>query len=71
MTNQKPAQAFKVAPRLIRKRELLTMLPFSAATLHRKVRAGDFPAPIKLGPRISAYSVEAVTSWLLAKGDAK
>lgn len=54
--------------RLVRKRELLAMLPFSAATLHRKVKAGDFVTPIKLGPRITAYDLQAVNDWLATKG---
>lgn len=57
--------------RFIRKRELLAMLPFSAATLHRKVRAGEFVKPIKLGPRITIYSLEEVNAWLEAQRRAK
>jgi predicted DNA-binding transcriptional regulator AlpA len=53
--------------KLVRKRELLAMLPFSAATLHRKIKAGDFVHPIKLGPRITAYDLHAVNVWLAAR----
>jgi predicted DNA-binding transcriptional regulator AlpA len=55
--------------RFIRKRELLTMLPFSAATLHRKIKAGEFVRPVKLGPRITAYSLEEVNEWLEKRSD--
>jgi prophage regulatory protein len=54
--------------RLVRKRELLSMLPFSAATLHRKIKAGQFVQPIKLGPRITAYDLRAVNVWLATRG---
>lgn len=50
--------------KLVRKRELLCMLPFSAATLHRMTRAGKFVTPIKLGPRMTAYDVREVNEWL-------
>jgi prophage regulatory protein len=50
--------------KLVRKRELLSMLPFSAATLHRMTRAGTFVTPIKLGPRMTAYDVREVNEWL-------
>ncbi len=63
------AQAQTTTPRkLVRKKELLTMLPFSAATLHRKIRAGDFVRPIKLGERITAYDLAEVNAWLSARG---
>lgn len=53
--------------KLVRKRELLQMLPFSAATLHRKIKAGDFVTPIKLGPRMTAYDVREVNEWLAGR----
>ena len=45
-------------------------LPFSAATLWRKVREGTFPAPLKLGPAISAWCVGDVRAWLRAQAEA-
>ena len=39
-------------------------LPFSANTLWRKVKAGEFPKPVKLGPRITAWKVADVRAWL-------
>jgi predicted DNA-binding transcriptional regulator AlpA len=40
------------------------ILPFSPNTLWRKVRAGQFPAPVKLGPNITAWSASAVQAWM-------
>ena len=45
-------------------------LPFSAATLWRKVRAQSFPAPTKLGAAISAWKVGDVRAWLRAQSEA-
>ena len=42
-------------------------LPFSGATLWRKVKAGTFPAPIKLGAKITAFKVGEVRAWLNAQ----
>lgn len=51
------------------KRPLATpVLPFSAATLWRKVRDGSFPAPIKLSERVTAWKVGDVRQWLNACG---
>ena len=39
-------------------------LPFSGNTLWRKVKAREFPQPVKLGPRITAWKVGDVRAWL-------
>jgi prophage regulatory protein len=53
----------------LRQRDLLTnYLPFSATTLWRKIKQGDFPQPVKLSPGISAWRLNDVTDWLAAKG---
>jgi predicted DNA-binding transcriptional regulator AlpA len=38
----------------MRQSEILQILPFSAATLWRKVKIGEFPKPVKLSKRITA-----------------
>lgn len=53
----------------IRQAGLLAMLPISSATLWRWVSKGDFPQPVKLSARITAWPVEAVQSWLAESGD--
>jgi prophage regulatory protein len=40
------------------------LLPFSSATLWRKVAAKEFPAPQKLSPRITAWRIDEVKAWL-------
>ncbi|MBV8037740.1 AlpA family transcriptional regulator [Roseateles sp.] len=40
------------------------MLPFSAATLWRKVKAGEFPAPVKLSAAVTAWRREEVEAWM-------
>ena len=45
-------------------------LPFSAATLWRKVRAKSFPAPVRLGDAITAWKVGDVRQWLQAQAQA-
>ncbi len=42
------------------------ILPFSAATLWRKVAAGTFPKPIKLSKRVTACRVGDVRTFLHA-----
>ncbi len=42
------------------------VLPFSASTLWRKVRDGEFPAPLKLSGSMTAWRVSDVRAWLNA-----
>ncbi len=42
---------------------------FSSATLWRKVKAGTFPKPVKLGARITAWRVEDIREVLGRGGE--
>ena len=62
-----PAQVLESLPptAYIRQKLLLShVVPFSAATLWRKVSKGDFPAPVKLSERVTAWRVNEVRAWL-------
>ena len=49
----------------VRQAQLLTsVLPFSAATLWRRVRDHSFPAPVKLSAGVTAWRVEDVRAWM-------
>lgn len=43
------------------------ILPFSSATLWRKVNSGQFPRPYKLSERITAWKTEDVRAWLISR----
>ena len=47
----------------LRERELLERLPFSHATLWRRVADGGFPAPVRISPRIVAWRLADVEAW--------
>lgn len=54
-----PAEGF------IRQAQLIPqVVPFSSATLWRKVQSGEFPKPHKLSARVTAWRVGEVRSWL-------
>jgi len=40
------------------------VIPFSSATLWRKVGSGDFPAPVKLSVGVTAWRVEDIRAWI-------
>ncbi|HEY8878645.1 MAG TPA: AlpA family phage regulatory protein [Roseateles sp.] len=45
------------------------IVPFSAATLWRMVRAGTFPQPVKLSARCTAWRCEEVRAWIQDRGE--
>lgn len=48
----------------MRQKELMTLVPFSPATLWRRVRAGVFVKPVKFSARITAWNRAEVYAWL-------
>jgi len=56
---------------LIRQPQVLEIVPFSSATLWRRCRSGQFPKPVKLSERITAWRVGEVRAWLSAQGAAQ
>jgi prophage regulatory protein len=44
------------------------IIPFSSSTLWRKVKAGEFPAPVKLSSRVTAWRAEDVRAWMQKLG---
>lgn len=43
------------------------MVPFSPATLWRKVKSGEFPQPVKLSARVTAWRLEDVHAWMQSR----
>ena len=65
-----PDSAFIRESRLVqspKRPETPAPLPFSAPTLWRKVKAGTFPAPVKLSERVTAWNVGTVRAWMTAQ----
>lgn len=49
---------------LIRSREVQARTGLPKSSLHNKVKAGAFPAPVKLGPRAVAWRESDVNAWI-------
>lgn len=49
---------------LVTKKGRQGIIPFSPATLWRKVATGDFPQPVKLSAGVTAWRVEDVREWM-------
>jgi predicted DNA-binding transcriptional regulator AlpA len=49
----------------VRQSQLIpAIVPFSLSTLWRNVKAGVFPAPVKLSDRVTAWRVEDIRAWM-------
>lgn len=62
------AGAILAAGGLLRLPELLTLIPVSASTWWEGCRSGRFPAPIKIGPRCTAWRASDVRDLLARLG---
>ena len=66
----KPIQTFGQLPETgyIRQSLLIPLIvPVSSATLWRKVKAGQFPRPVKLSERVTAWRVEDIREWMKSR----
>lgn len=54
------------SPEFFRAADLIRqgVVPFSKATLHRRVADGTFPQPVKVSPRVTAWPRAAIEAWL-------
>ena len=50
--------------RLMRLPEVVRATGLSRSTLYRKVKEGQFPAPVSLGPRSVAWRESEVLAWI-------
>lgn len=50
--------------KLLRLRDVLALVPMGRATIYRYIERGDFPKPVKLGPRIAAWPESSIREWV-------
>ena len=62
------ASALIGSPATSTRSAVVPMVPCSRSTLKRWVREGKFPAPVKLGDRMTAWRASDVTAWLASRG---
>ena len=58
-----------ITPILIRLPEMCAMIGLKRATVYKKIKAGDFPLPIKIGSA-SLWSREEIETWIQRQIDA-
>jgi predicted DNA-binding transcriptional regulator AlpA len=61
---KQPATADLPATGYVRLPLLLQLIPFSRATVWRKVKEGKFPRPVKLSEHVTAWRAEDLRAWM-------
>ena len=56
-----------VVPRIITKKELLTLVPYTPQHILRLEKQGKFPKRIEIGPRRVGWWLSEVLDWLSNK----
>ena len=54
--------------RLIGRKEVLILIGISNATLWRWIKAGRFPAPLKIGKKKVAWRSSVLAGWIAQRG---
>ena len=59
-------QSNKSTPQIgfIRLPEVLKLIPVGKSTWWAGIKSGRFPAPVKLGPRVTAWRREDIQEWI-------
>lgn len=50
--------------KILRLPAVLELIQLSRSTVYAMLKNGDFPKPLKLGPRARAWRLEDVENWL-------
>jgi prophage regulatory protein len=53
-----------------REPQVLRVIPWGRSTLWSKAKAGEFPKPVKLSARVTAWKCEDVWAWIERQGKA-
>ena len=56
--------------KLIKRAELLTLVPLSAPTIYRNIQKGLFPKPVRIGTRHVAWRLKAIEEWMASLPEA-
>ncbi len=56
-----------MSTRLLRLPEVRARVPYSRATIYKKIQQGEFPAPIPLGARAVAWDSEAIEAFIASR----
>ena len=53
--------------RLLRREEVETRCGIARSTIYRLMRTGEFPEPVKVGPRAVRWPASEIEAWLAGR----
>ena len=65
---QQPLDAATIPDALLKVGTVAAVTGLSSSSIFRKVAAGEFPQPVRLGKRCTRWRAGLVTAWLAAAG---
>lgn len=66
--NPQPLHAVQLADALLRIKTVADATGLSSASIYRKLKIGQFPAPIRMGARCTRWKAADVRAWIQAQG---
>lgn len=51
-------------PRILRRREVQERTGLSKPSIYREIKRGEFPRPLKLGPRSGGWRSDEISDWI-------
>ena len=66
--NLQPIEAFNLTEALLRVQTVGAVIGLSSSSIFRKLAAGEFPEPVRLGKRCTRWRSADVRAWLTAQG---
>jgi prophage regulatory protein len=56
--------ALPPADRVLRQHEVVSRVGLSIETIYRRIKVGEFPKPVRLGPASVGWRESAVNAWI-------
>lgn len=59
-----------MSERILRRREVEQRVGLSRSTIYYRIQNGEFPAPVRLGPRAVGWYESAIEKWIQDRTEA-
>ena len=64
VTRRRKMEAIGMEERLLRRREVEDITGLSRSTIYRMVKTGQFPPPVRVGPKAVRWRLSDIIAWL-------
>ena len=64
VTRRRKIEAIGMEERLLRRREVEDITGLSRSTIYRMVKTGQFPQPVRVGPKVVRWRLSDIIAWM-------